>query len=384
MASLAREFPSDKGSQKTSEEIGRELQVRYLLEGRVRKAANQVRISVQLIDASTGFQVWADDFTGELKDVFALQEQTALKIGGALNLKLSPEEERAVEHRYTQNAQAYDAYLRGRALLGYHDVPEKLEAARRNFEQALQADPNYPPALTGLAQVETHYYRDVASDPARLQRAEQLAQRALAIDPQLAEPHVTLGQIYGDRYEYARAVDELRTATRLEPENANAWEYLSWALGYKQPPDALQAEKAAREAIRLGNTSVASYYHLGRALMLQGRYPEAITAFEHARELSPSSYSPEFGLAQVYLAQGNSGQAVSILQKRQSRGGGGNNGFFLSSAYAAHGDTEKALATLENALSAGYRDFAAIDASPYFSRLRSDQRYQQLLQRYRR
>ena len=95
-----------KGAEKTSEEIGRELQVRYLLEGRVRKAENHVRISVQLIDVPTGFQVWADDFTGELKDVFALQEQTALKIGAALNLKLSPEDERAVDHRYPQNPHA--------------------------------------------------------------------------------------------------------------------------------------------------------------------------------------------------------------------------------------------------------------------------------------
>jgi eukaryotic-like serine/threonine-protein kinase len=132
-----------KGAQKSPDEVGRELQVRYLLEGSVRRAGNQVRVSAQLIDASTGFQVWADDFTGALQDVFALQEQTALKIAAALNLKLSAEEERAVEHRYTQNPQAYDAYLRGRALVVYHDLPEKLAGARRAFEEALQEDPNY-------------------------------------------------------------------------------------------------------------------------------------------------------------------------------------------------------------------------------------------------
>jgi tetratricopeptide (TPR) repeat protein len=357
------------------------LQVRYLLAGSVRKAANQVRVSVQLIDASTGFQLWADDFIGELKDVFALQEQTALKIGGALNLKLSPEEERAVERRYTQNPQAYDAYLRGKALLGYHDVPEKLEAARRNFEQALHADPNYPLALAGLARVESLYYRDIDSDPARQQRAEQLAQRALAIDSQLAETHVALGQVYGHGYQYARAVEECREAIRLEPEDADAWDYLSWALGYEQPPDALQAEKAAREAIRLGNTSVSSYYHLGRALMLQGRYQEAIATFEHTRELSPISTTPDLGLAQVYLAQGKPERAVSVLQKQP---GAAINLFWLSSAYAARSDKEKALATLQKALNAGYRDFVALDASPYFASLRSDPRYQQLIQRYRR
>jgi TolB-like protein/Flp pilus assembly protein TadD/predicted Ser/Thr protein kinase len=372
-----------KGTPKTSEEIGRELQVRYLLAGSVRRAGNQVRVNVQLIDASTGFQVWADDFTGDLKDIFALQEQTALKIGGALNLKLSPEEERAVEHRYTQNPQAYDAYLRGRALLTYHDRPEKLEAARRAFEEALQADPNYPLALAGLARVEGNYYRNIDSTPARLQRQEQLAQHALAIDPQLAEGHLALGFAYGYRYEYARAIEEYRKVIRLEPEDAQAWDALSWALAYQQPPDAVESEKAAREAIRLGGTSVASYYHLGRALTLQGRYQEAVAAVEQARELSPISPSVELGLGQVYLAQGNYDRAVTALSKA-AKSRGAIFLFWLSSAYAAQGDKEKALATLKEALTAGFRDFAAIDASPYFSSLRSDPRFQQLLQRYRR
>ncbi|HLM80164.1 MAG TPA: protein kinase [Terriglobales bacterium] len=371
-----------KGAQKSPDEVGRELQVRYLLEGSVRRAGNQVRVNAQLIDASTGFQVWADDFTGALQDVFALQEQTALKIAAALNLKLSAEEERAVEHRYTQNPQAYDAYLRGRALVVYHDLPEKLAGARRAFEEALQGDPNYPLALAGLAEVEANYYRNVDSgDPARLQRAEQLAERALAIDPQLAEAHVALGSVYGNRYEYHRAVEEFQKAVILEPGNASAWDQLSWALAYQEAPDALQAEKAAREAIRLGNTSVSSYYHLGRALNLQGRFQEAIAAFQLVRQLSPMSPTADLGLAQVYLAQGNSERAVSVLQKQP---GAAINLFWLSSAYAAHGDKEKALGTLQKALAAGYRDFAAIDGSPYFSSLRTDPRFQQLTQRYRR
>ena len=370
-----------KGSAKPPEEIGRDLQVRYLLAGSVRKAADQVRVSVQLIDVTNGFQVWADDFTSDLKDVFALQEQTALKIGGALNLKLSPEEERAVERRYTQNPQAYDAYLRGRTLLEYHDRPEKLEAARRDFEQALQADPNYPLALTGLERVEGHYYRNIDPNPARLQRAEQLAQRALAIDPQLAEAHVALGYVYGCEYQYARAVEEFRKATQFDAGDADAWGLLSWALAYETPPDALQAEKAAQEAIQLGDTSVSSYYRLGRALTLQGRYSEAMTAFQHARELSPTSPTADLGLGQLYLAQGNSERAVSVLQKQP---GAAINLFWVSSAYAAHGDKEKALATLQKTFNAGYRDFAALDASPYFSALRSDPRYQELVQRYRK
>src|SRR5664279_5993545 len=104
-----------------------------------------------------------------MNDVFSLQEQTAMKIAGSLNLKLSPQEQQAIQHRYTQNPQAYDAYLRGQALVQYFDQPEQLEAARRHFEEALQSDPDYPLALAGLSWVEGQIYLSLIhiSEPTR-------------------------------------------------------------------------------------------------------------------------------------------------------------------------------------------------------------------------
>jgi serine/threonine protein kinase/Tfp pilus assembly protein PilF len=371
-----------KGSDKSAAEIGKVLGVRYLLEGSVRKARNQVRINVHLIDSTTGFQVWADDFTGEMKDVFSLQEQTALKIAGSLNLKLSPQEQQAIQHRYTQNPQAYDSYLRGEALAEYGDQPEKLEAARRHFEDALQSDPDYPLALAGLSWVEAQIYRNVDANPSSLQRAEQFAQRALAIDPRLSETHMALGTVSVAKYDYADAAREYRTAIDLNPDNAFAWDMLSWALGYEQPPDSAGAETAAREAIRLRPSQYAAHYHLGRALLLQQRYVEAIAAFEQARELNPAASLPDLGLGQVYLAQGDYDKALAALSKNARRAG--INYFWLAAAYAAHGDKEKTLATLHQAFEAGFHDFAALDASPYFSSLHTDPRFQQLTQRYRK
>jgi serine/threonine protein kinase/Tfp pilus assembly protein PilF len=374
-----------KGTQKDPQETARELQVRYLLQGSVRKAENQVRINVQLTDSSTGFQIWADDFVGELKDVFALQEQTALKIAQALNLSLSPQEQQAVQRRYTQNPEAYDAYLRGRVLIEYFDRPEKLEAARRNFEHALQSDPNYTLALAGLAWVEGTYYRSLDPTGAHLEHAEQLARRALSLDPQLPEAHVALGTVYADQYQYARGAEEFREATRLQLDNAYAWMSLSWALGYEQPPDASKAEQAGREAIRLQPSLYPAYYELGRALLLQGRYSEAIAAFEHARELSPTSNFPDLGLAQIYLAQKDyDGAIASLLKHAELTRGAPVARFTLASAYAGRGDKEKAFSELEKTLAAGYRDFAAIDASPHFASLRSDPRFQQRIRRYRK
>jgi eukaryotic-like serine/threonine-protein kinase len=372
---------SVKGSEKSAVEIGKALGVRYLLEGSVRKAGDQVRINVHLIDSTTGFQVWADDFVGEMKDVFSLQEQTALKIAQSLNLKLSPQEQQAIQHRYTQNPQAYDAYLRGEALVQFSDQPEKVEAARRHFENALHSDPDYAPALAGLAFVEGQTYRNIDANPSHLQRAEQFAQRALAIDPRLAETRLALGTVNADKYDYVAAAREFRTATDLDPKNAYAWDLLSWALAYEQPPEAVDAEKAARESMRLEPFLYPkNYYHLGRALILQQRYPEAIAAFEHARELDPTDSFPNLGLGQAYLAQGDFDKALAALLKGARPAG--INYFWIGAAYAARGDKDEALATLQKGFDAGFHDFAALDSSPYFSSLRADPRFQQMIQRY--
>ncbi len=370
-----------KGTQEDIKQIGRELGVRYLLEGSVRKEGNHVRTTAQLIDASTGFHLWAEDFDRDLSDVFTVQEETALKIAGALNLRLSPQERQAIQRRYTDNAQAYDAYLRGRALVEFWDNAEKLEAARRYFEQALESDPNYPLALVGLARVEGMYYRNLDANPARLQRSRELAQRALALDAGLSEAHVAIGAVYGYNYDYLRAAGEFREAIRLEPDNAYAWDMLAWALAYQQPPQGQAAEAAGRESVRLQPNLAGAHFHLGRALRVQGRYEEAIAAYNHALELDPSLLAVHFGLGETYLAQGDYSRALAELRSAQP-----NTlvEFQISAVLAAQGKREEGLAMLEKALAGGYRDFAAIDANPYLASLRSEPRFQQLMREYRK
>jgi eukaryotic-like serine/threonine-protein kinase len=371
-----------KSSDQNAAELGRELGVRYLLEGTVRKSGNQVRVNVHLIDSTTGFQVWADDFTGEMKDVFSLQEQTALKIAQALNLHLSTQETKAIEQRYTQNPQAYEAFLVGRGLL-LDETPEKMEAARKSFEQALKFDPNYAPALAGLSHVEGLYYRDLDSNPSHLARAEEFARRAIATDPELGEAHIALAQTLALRFDYSRAVAEFREATRLEPDNPFAWDLLSWALGYEQPPDAIDAEKAAQEAIRLQPTSAAAQYHLGRAMIFQSRYQEAATAFQRAKELGSSHYE-SLGMAQLALAQANYDEALKYMSGTTDIKNTTIDQYWLAAIYSAKGDKDKSLAALQQALQTGFRDFAALDSSPYFANLRSDPRYQKLVAQYRK
>jgi serine/threonine protein kinase/tetratricopeptide (TPR) repeat protein len=361
-------------------ETGRRLGVRYLIEGSVRRSGDQMRINVHLVDSTTGFDSWAEDFTGTTKDVFSLQEQTALKIAQALDLKLSPQEKQVLSRRYTQDPRAYEAYIVGRALAEHDSQPDKLEAARSHFEQALKLDPDYAPALAGLAQVEGYYYRNVDSQLFHLERADQLAQRAVAAAPDLVEARIALAYAHGWKYQYAKAAEILREAVRSDPENSHAWDSLSWVLAYEQPPEAVEAEKAAREAIRLEPALPVAHYHLGRALILQGRYEEASNAVKHAADLGDTSYG-DLGQAQVYLAQGKYDAAVDRLTKN-GEPKEAINSYFLSAAYAGKGDKEKALATLQRTLNFGYRDFAAIQASPNFASLRDDPRFRELIRRY--
>jgi tetratricopeptide (TPR) repeat protein len=126
---------------------------------------------------------------------------------------------------------------------------------------------------------------------------------------------------------------------------------------------------------------VASYYHLASAIILQQRYPEAEAALKQAQEFSPNSPSVALGWGQLYLAKGDSGRAVEAINKQHVNAA--INLFWRGAVYAAPGDSEKALATMQKTFQAGFRDFAAIDSSPYFAQVRSDQRFQKLMERYR-
>jgi TolB-like protein/Tfp pilus assembly protein PilF len=371
-----------KGTKQDVKEVGRELGVRYVLEGSVRKDGDRVRINVQLVDTASGFHLWGDDFDGELKDVFAVQERTALKIADALQLNLTPQEHRAVTRSYTRNAAAYDAYLRGYALSQNFDNPEQLEAARAYFERALSAEADYAPALAEIAHVEAWYYRNIGPDPARLQRAEQLAGRALALDPQLAVAHSALGQVYGDRYDYHRAESKFREALALQPDLPREWMLLAWSLTYQQPPRPEEAERAAREAIGLQPNLASAYYQLGRALTLQSRWSEAQAAFDYSRKLDPAFQAPLLGMAQVYLGQGQYAEAEAqirrLLERRDSQVGR----VLLAQVLAARGNATGALDSIERALRDGYADYTFLESSEYLASIRSTPRYHQLLRRY--
>ena len=223
---------------------------------------------------------------------------------------------------------------------------------------------------------------NIDPDQARHRRSEELARRALALDPNFVDGKLALGRVSANAYDYRRASELFREATRLEPNNFYAWDLLSWTLAYEQPPDGPGAEKAGKEAVRLQPTSFGAYYHLGRAFLVQKKYDEAIEAFRQAKTLNPEFTSADGGLAQVYRAQGRYAEARDLLEAVILRRSTVMT-FQLSLSYAGLGQRDKALEILATALKDGYRDFAAVDSAREFEPLRSDRRFQDLLAHYR-
>jgi len=372
-----------KNTEMDIREIAATLGVRYVLEGSVRKAGDQLRITAQLIDSENGFHVWSRDFNGSMVDIFDVQENTAMQIAEALDIHLSPQERDAVQRRYINNSEAYDAYLRGQAFIMKWDELEDAMSARTQFERALELEPDYPPALAGLASVEAQIYRNHDPDETRLLRGIELASKALALDPELVRGHVALGELAAVRYDYQDATQRFREAVAIEPDNALVWDFLSWSLGYQHPPDPAAAEAAARKAISLAPDFANAYYHLGRALNLQGRYDEAIASFERIYEFRPDSSIAHLGLTQSYLALGNLEQARKYSAMNLKFGASPIELSLNCFIEAADGNREMALACLQELLEMNYRDFETLDTTPYLESLRSDPQYQALIDRFR-
>lgn len=371
--------------QRTVEEIGRELGVDYLLEGSVRRADEAVRITARLIDPASGFHLWSEDFDGELEDVFGMQEATALRIAEALEIELSVEEGEALADQLTESVEAYDAYLRGWALIeSFHihrdRVEERLDAAQQHFQQSLELDAEYPRALAGLAMVESYtYYLGVDEDAAHIDRGEELAERALALEPDLPEALVALGQFGWLRLDYEASEKWLRRAARVDSDNGYIWCELAAACMMQDPPDAELGEMAARKAIRYQPGYTWSHAQLGQALKSQGRYEEAVTAFRHAVELDREFSFALEQLGASYLALGEHQDALESYEAAFELLESSELQVEIAIVHAARGDSTAAFEALSSAIASGYEDIDRLTSDRHLETLREDDRFDALL-----
>ena len=286
-----------KGKPVKVQQVGRELGVRYVLEGSVRKADQRVRISAQLVDATTGHHLWAERYDRLLEDVFAVQDEITQKIVAALAVEMTVAERRRSLRKETENLEAYDYLLRGRGQF-FRFTREANDKAKEMYRQAIELDPSYARAYANLAIAHLNDWRLGWSEsrPQSLERALELAQRAVALDDSVPVGHAALGDAYLWTKRYERAVAEFERALSLNPNDADGYRHLAGVLTWAGRPE--EALVQIRKAMRLNPNHPFIYlWELGHAYFVMEWYEEAIEALTSLKERNP-----DFWPAYVYLA----------------------------------------------------------------------------------
>ncbi|MBI3248988.1 MAG: adenylate/guanylate cyclase domain-containing protein [Deltaproteobacteria bacterium] len=307
---------SYKGKSPKVQDVGREMGVRYVLEGSVRRADNQVRITAQLIDATTGGHLWSERYDRGLKDIFALQDEIRQKIVFALKVKLTPEEQERFQRASTNNLEAYDYWLHGHelSLRSLQERQKELnEQARQQYEKAIELDPQYAGAYAWLGFT---YFQDgfyLWKDRTQmLDRATDLAQRAVALDDSLSTPHWILGIVYVFKMQHDQAIGEGEWAVVLDANDADSYVSLGNALAFAGRPE--EGIGLIEKAMRLNPRYPPRYLNfLGLAYLTAGQYEEAIVPLKKAVTLSPN-FAPAHGnLAICYAELGRLEEARAEL-----------------------------------------------------------------------
>ena len=291
-----------KGKPTNVQDVGRELGVRYVLEGSVQKGGQQVRVVAQLVDTTTGGQLWSERYDRPLQDIFAVQDEIVRSIVTTLGLRLTLAEQGAVVRKATDNLDAYDAYLRG-ASYWFRFAEEANNEARLWYEKAIELDPHYADAYAGLSSVSylDHLYR-WNSDAQALERAMKMARKAVAVDDSLPLAHSLLSLAYAQQKQYKQALAEGERAIALDPNNAASYNAQAEVLSFSGRPE--EALRSMEQAMRLNPHYPPMYlFEVGWASQYTGQYAKAIAALKTAVLRNPDMLAAHFRLATSYVWQ---------------------------------------------------------------------------------
>ena len=373
-----------KGSNAGPQEIGRQLNVKYLLTGSVRRAGDRLRMTAELVGTADGFQLWSEVYQREVRDVFAIQEELAGAILAKLRIQLTSANPLAQPRKKTESIAAYQLYLKGLFHWNKRTGPG-MRNAIDFFQEAIDTDPLYPPPYCGLADSLMLSPLFGWDEPRNtMLRAKQAALRALEIDPTHAEAHVSLAMVHffydwdRDRAaaefrtglrlnpgyaigrafhahfllwtgRYELAMNEFRNALELDPLSLNMLANYGWFLVYQRRyPEAVEALK---RALDMDADYVRANLYLGTALAVLGRVGEAVAATKKAVERSPEDPILLLWLSRVYALNGLADEARAALREVEALSGERHiSPIDLAIAHGALKDPDRAVAWMERAV----------------------------------
>ena len=308
-----------KGKHPQPAEVGHDLKVRYVVEGFVRRGPERIRVSLSLTDTNRNAVLWSEKYEAEPKDIFAVQDDITRRISGALALRVTGLELARSAAKPPNNLEAYDLVLRGRALLSR--VTRSTNAQARDFfERAIALDPNYAPAYVGLGLVNLLASNaGWTEDPVEArERAEKLAQKAIALDDLSSSAHALLGGVAVHFGDYDHALDELKRAIDLNGSDAQSYGGLVTVLLYTGDP---AGAIAAGETLTQFQPELpdGTALHLGMAYVLADRGGDAIRILEPVVGHNPRDLYASVMLAVAYAAVGRHQQADELAKAVRQR-----------------------------------------------------------------
>ena len=393
-------------------EIGAKLSVTTLLEGSVRKVGNRIRIAAQLVNVENGYQLWSETYDRQLEDIFALQDEISRSIVDALKLRLGGESAPVVAP--TKSLDAYTTYLKGR--FHFNKFTEVgLRKAFDLFQSALLQDPGFARAHAGIADVWCDLADDWVAPEDAYPRAKAAAERALQRDPELADAMISIGKVLcWHQWAFAEGVRQVERAVKLSPNNSEAhWvlgtglplvgrlrdgisavrkaleldplrvEYFGWAtrlLLYAGDYDA--AIKQGAETFEIDDKYGRGFVFVGSAYLAKGDAEQALDYFRRGQSFDTAVRSYDAMIVRALAALGREEEAREILERLEAESRQQYvRAEYLAMGHAAVGDIDRAFEALERAYQARSAGIVYLHLDPGYAPLRSDPRYQELVQR---
>ena len=407
-----------KGTKKKLKEIAREVNVQYVLEGSVRKAGNNLRITAQLIDASNDAHIWADKLSGTLDDVFDIQEKVSRSIVDTLEVKLSPKADKKLAGRSIDNLAAYDCYLRARQEIMLLSE-EGLSRALQLIETGLNISGKNEILYASLAYIYVQFINlGVSTDEGLLKEAEDYVNKAFSLNQDSSLAHSVMGQIHWKRGEIQEAVRDLTKALIIEPNSPEALYWLNWIYLFSGRVSAARPliEKLVEidplnpanymmlggcdgfsgkcegalqhyyKAFQMGQESPLFRFVYARGLIFAHRYDEAITLIDLMAEELPQEIFAEIGLLykcalqkeQPELRQPATDRLISYAERDELIP------ILLAECYALLNEKDEAMSWIERGVNWGFINYPYLNEyDPLLENIRGEERFKKLMERVR-